>query len=247
MRHGCTETESMHILTVCRATLPARRTQCPVQPGRGRELSRLRVTGARGVPLEADMARITALTLDPIRFDVANALVDVHWEVKFNQSDRDANTPYVMVCKLIGHDFVNDIGEDNLDDTIPDGLVTTPGGETIRADGNASLPFDRSQYAGPREPQRGRRAEPGRDQGPCDAHADRRQRGRGRERHSGASAFLTATRTIAGPAATGLGDPAPTAPATARVCTSTRVGARAAPTPARAPTVAGCNSRAHLH
>ncbi len=67
------------------------------------------------------MARIAALPLDPIRFDVANALVDVHFDVHFNQSDKD-----------------------NLSDPIPGGRFTAVGGDTIRADGENELPFNRS-------------------------------------------------------------------------------------------------------
>ena len=87
---------------------------------------------------------LPAVALDPIRFDVANALVDVHFDVTFNRSDKDANTPYLMDCKLMGYDFVPDPGEDNLSDPIPGGRLTRVGGETITADGLDPLHFDLS-------------------------------------------------------------------------------------------------------
>jgi len=52
------------------------------------------------------MARIEQVVLDPITFDVGNAILAVHFTVEFNRSDRDANTPYELVCKLKGHDPV---------------------------------------------------------------------------------------------------------------------------------------------
>ena len=88
------------------------------------------------------MARITQLALDPIRIDHANAIVDVHVDVTFSRSDKDANTPYTMVCRLRGDDSVPDFGEDLIDDVIPDGILTPPGGQTIRADGLDVQTFD---------------------------------------------------------------------------------------------------------
>ena len=80
------------------------------------------------------MARITRLELDPIRVDVANAIVDVHVDVSYSRSDKDANTPYRMVCRLLGHDAVPEGLEDDVDDAIP-GTLTPDGGQIIRADG----------------------------------------------------------------------------------------------------------------
>ena len=102
------------------------------------------------------MARVTQLALDPIRIDHANAIVDVHVDVTFSRSDKDANTPYTMVCRLRGDDSVPDFGEDLIDDVIPDGIVTPPGGRTIRADGLDVQTFDFRHDAGPGEAQRGR-------------------------------------------------------------------------------------------
>jgi hypothetical protein len=81
------------------------------------------------------MARITALILDPIRVDVANAHVDAHATVTFNRSDKDANTPYRMVATLLGHDPGGEFAEDAVDDVIADGTLTPAGGQIIRADG----------------------------------------------------------------------------------------------------------------
>jgi hypothetical protein len=81
------------------------------------------------------MARITRLTLDPITVDVANATVDVHVDVSYSRSDKDANTPYKMVCTLLGHDAVPEGFEDDVDDVIPNGTLTPVGGQIIRADG----------------------------------------------------------------------------------------------------------------
>jgi hypothetical protein len=92
--------------------------------------------GARPQPhKEAEMARITSLTLDPIVVDVANATVDVHVVVTYSQFDKDANTPYRMVCTLLGDDPGGEFGEDAVDDVIPNGTLTPLGGQIIRADG----------------------------------------------------------------------------------------------------------------
>jgi hypothetical protein len=82
------------------------------------------------------MARITRLTLDPLTVDVANATVDVDVDVSFSRSDKDANTPYTMVCTLLGDDSGGgDVGEGADDDVIPHGTLTARGGQTVRADG----------------------------------------------------------------------------------------------------------------
>jgi hypothetical protein len=81
------------------------------------------------------MARITSLTLDPIVVDMANATVDVHAVVSYSRSDKDANTPYRMICTLLGHDPAAEFGEDAVDDVIPNGTLTPVGGQIIRADG----------------------------------------------------------------------------------------------------------------
>jgi hypothetical protein len=70
------------------------------------------------------MARITSLTPDPIVVDVANATVDVHAVVSYSRSDKDANTPYRMICTLLGHDPAAEFGEDAVDDVIPNGTLT---------------------------------------------------------------------------------------------------------------------------
>src|SRR5687768_15986053 len=57
------------------------------------------------VPQEANMARNTEVTLDPLVIDVANVDIRAHASVTFNASDKDANTPYRMVATLVGHDF----------------------------------------------------------------------------------------------------------------------------------------------
>jgi hypothetical protein len=88
------------------------------------------------------MARISSLTLAPITVDVANATVDVHVEVTYSRSDKDANTPYEMVCTLLGDDDLGDIGEAPADDVIPNGTLTPLGGQTIRADGLDVQAFD---------------------------------------------------------------------------------------------------------
>jgi hypothetical protein len=87
------------------------------------------------------MARITRLTLDPITVDVANANVAVHLDVSFSRSDKDANTPYTMVCRLHGDDPGGEFGEDAVDDVIPNGTLTLAG-QTIRADGLDVQTFD---------------------------------------------------------------------------------------------------------
>ena len=81
------------------------------------------------------MARITSLRLDPIDVDVANATVKVHVGVTYSRSDKDANTPYRMICTLLGHDPAAEFGEDAVDDVIPNGTLTPVGGQIIRADG----------------------------------------------------------------------------------------------------------------
>ena len=81
------------------------------------------------------MASITALTLDPIQVDVANANVVAHAGVTFNRSDIDANTPYRMVATLRGHDPGGEIQEDAVDDVIANGTLRAEGGQIIRADG----------------------------------------------------------------------------------------------------------------
>jgi hypothetical protein len=88
------------------------------------------------------MARITRLELDPIAVDVANATVDVHLDVSFSRSDKDANTPYSMICRLLGDDPGGEFGEDDVDDVIPHGTLTPPGGQVIRADGLDVQAFD---------------------------------------------------------------------------------------------------------
>jgi hypothetical protein len=89
------------------------------------------------------MARITRLALDPIRVDVGNAIVDVHVDVSYSRSDKDANTPYKMVCTLLGHDPAGgEFGEDAVDDVIPNGTLTPVGGQIIRADGLNLQTFD---------------------------------------------------------------------------------------------------------
>jgi hypothetical protein len=91
------------------------------------------------------MARITRLTLDPIVVDVANATVDVHVDVTFSRSDKDANTPYEMVCTLLGDDNGGEFAEGAADDVIPNGTLTPLGGQTIRADGLDLQTFDFSK------------------------------------------------------------------------------------------------------
>jgi hypothetical protein len=81
------------------------------------------------------MARITSLTLDPIVVNVVNATVDVHVDVSYSRSDKDANTPYRMICTLLGRDPAPECGEDDIDDVIPNGTLTPAGGQIIRADG----------------------------------------------------------------------------------------------------------------
>jgi hypothetical protein len=89
------------------------------------------------------MARITALSLNPIAVDVANATVDVRFDVEYSRSDKDANTPYRMVCTLLGHDPAPaQGGEDTVDDVIPNGTLTPVGGQIIRADGLDAQHFD---------------------------------------------------------------------------------------------------------
>ena len=88
------------------------------------------------------MARITRLTLDPIDVVVANATVDVHVDVTYSRSDKDANTPYKMVCTLLGDDDGGEFGEAAADDVIPNGTLTPLGGQTIRADGLDVQTFD---------------------------------------------------------------------------------------------------------
>jgi hypothetical protein len=82
------------------------------------------------------MASITSLKLKPITVNVANANVKVEVEVTYSQFDRDANTPYRMVCTLLGHDALSggDGAESPADDVITDGNLTPPGGQIIRAD-----------------------------------------------------------------------------------------------------------------
>ena len=63
--------------------MPLHRAQAGVLPART-QLEPAGSTGGQHGP--------NHLTLDP------NALVGVH----FNQSDKDANTPYLMDCKLMG-------------------------------------------------------------------------------------------------------------------------------------------------
>jgi hypothetical protein len=93
-------------------------------------------TGGTPLPKEAEMARITRVTLDPITVDVANAIVDVEFDVEFSRSDKDANTPYKMVCTLLGEDVFPGVPEDfEFDQVIPNGVLTPVGGQTIRADG----------------------------------------------------------------------------------------------------------------
>jgi hypothetical protein len=95
------------------------------------------------------MARITRLTLDPIAVDVDNAIVDVHVDVTFSKFDKDANTPYTMICTLLGHDpFPPEAGEDTVDDVIPNGTLTPLGGQTIRADGLDVQTFDFNKTLG---------------------------------------------------------------------------------------------------
>ena len=79
--------------------------------------------------------------MDPITVDVANAIVDVHVDVSYSRSDKDANTPYKMVCRLLGHDAVPEGFEDDVDDVIP-GSLTPVGGQIIRADGVGLQTFD---------------------------------------------------------------------------------------------------------
>jgi hypothetical protein len=81
------------------------------------------------------MARITRLTLDPVTVDVANANVVVDLDVTSSRSDKESNTPYVMVCMLRGDDRGGEFPETAEDDVIPNGTLTPPGGQTIRADG----------------------------------------------------------------------------------------------------------------
>jgi hypothetical protein len=88
------------------------------------------------------MARITRLTLDPITVDVANATVAVHVDVTYSRSDKDANTPYKLVCTLLGDDGNGEFGEAADDDVIPNGTLTPLGGQTIRADGLDVQTFD---------------------------------------------------------------------------------------------------------
>ena len=95
-------------------------------------------------PEEAEMARITRLELDPITIDTANATVDVHLDVSFSRSDKDANTPYKVECTLLGDDPGGEFGEDNTDDVIPNGTLTLAG-QTIRADGLDVQTFDFSK------------------------------------------------------------------------------------------------------
>jgi hypothetical protein len=87
------------------------------------------------------MARITRRELDPIAVDVANGIVDVHLDVSFSRSDKDANTPCTMICTLLGHDPGGEFGEDNVDDVILDGTLIVAG-QTIRADGLDVQTFD---------------------------------------------------------------------------------------------------------
>jgi hypothetical protein len=94
------------------------------------------------------MARITRLRLEPIGVDVANANVAVQADVTFSRSDKDANTPYKMVCTLLGHDAVPEFGEDDIDDVIPHGTLTPLGGQTIRAEGLDLQTFDFNKTLG---------------------------------------------------------------------------------------------------
>lgn len=88
------------------------------------------------------MARIDAVTLDPIAIDVANATVDVHFTINYSRSDQDANTPYRMVCTLLGDDPGGEFGEDAVDDVISNGTLTPAGGQVIRSDGLETQQFD---------------------------------------------------------------------------------------------------------
>jgi hypothetical protein len=95
------------------------------------------------------MARITRLKLDPIAIDVDNAVVDVHVDVTFSRFDKDSNTPYTMVCTLLGHDpSPPEVLEDAVDDVIPNGTLTPLGGQTIRADGLDVQTFDFNKTLG---------------------------------------------------------------------------------------------------
>ena len=67
------------------------------------------------------MARITAVTLNPILVDVANVDIVARAFVTFNESDMDANTRYRMVATVVGHDFEGEFAEDAADDVIPNG------------------------------------------------------------------------------------------------------------------------------
>jgi hypothetical protein len=88
------------------------------------------------------MARVTTFDLDPINVDVANATLAVHFTVAYSRSDKDANTPYRMICSLLGHDPGGEFGQDGVDDVIPNGTLTPVGGQVIRADGLDEQQFD---------------------------------------------------------------------------------------------------------
>jgi len=94
------------------------------------------------------MASISSITLDPISVVVANATVNVHVTVGFNNYDINSGQQYKMVVRLMG----DDTPEGNADDLIPGGSLTPtlssfPGvptidlGQIIQADGLASKSF----------------------------------------------------------------------------------------------------------
>lgn len=88
------------------------------------------------------MAQISNLTLDPIDIDVANANVEVHFQVSYSRSDQDANTPWRLVCTLVGHDPGGEFGEDADDDALANAVLTPAGGQVIRSDGQTQQQFD---------------------------------------------------------------------------------------------------------
>ena len=114
--------------------------------GRGREFSRLDVTGARGFHWRPTWPASSAVILDPLVIDVANVDIPVHAAVTFTKSDKDANTPYRMTATLVGHDPVGEFAEVPGDDVIANGSLTPDGGKIIRADG-----VDRQEFDFPRK------------------------------------------------------------------------------------------------
>ena len=70
------------------------------------------------------MAAIGAVTLSIVR-DVANAEITVKYSLVGSPFDVSSGQPYTEVCRLIGDDTGITPPEDNVDDPIPNGVLSS--------------------------------------------------------------------------------------------------------------------------